>query len=159
MSAVSDRGGPSRDADAVLLETARAMMAVSVRAAAALPSGISPMQLRALTVLSALDRANLTDLGTALGMSPSSTSRLCDRLVARGLVDRQVSPRVRREVALSVSEQGYLLLGEYDRLRLDALSAALGTLAPPRRRDVLAALRDLTTAIGAAPAAGSEAGV
>lgn len=162
MSAVSDMDGPSRDAgrdaDVVLLEAARAVMAVSVRAAAALPGGISPMQLRALTVLSALDQANLTDLGAELGMSPSSTSRLCDRLVARGLVDRQTSPLVRREVVLSVSEQGCLLLGEYDRHRRDALSAALGTLTPQRRRIVLAALRELTTAIGAVHAPGREAG-
>lgn len=108
-------GGRSQEADSVLLEAARAMMAISVRAAAAVPGGISAIQLRALTVLSGLEQTNLADLGAALGMSPSSTSRLCDRLVARGLVDRQVSARTRREVALSLSEPGRRLLAEYDR--------------------------------------------
>lgn len=142
-------GGHSQEADLVLLEAARAMMAISVRAAAVVPGGISAIQLRALTVLSGLEQTNLADLGAALGMSPSSTSRLCDRLVARGLVDRQVSSRTRREVALSLSEQGGRLLAEYDRHRLDALCVVLGSFAPQRRQEVLAALRDFAAAAGA----------
>lgn len=144
-------GGHSQGADSVLLEAARAMMAISVRAAAAVPGGISAIQLRALTVLSGLEQTNLADLGAALGMSPSSTSRLCDRLVARGLVDRQVSSRTRREVALSLSEQGSRLLAEYDRHRLDALRAVLSSLSPRRRQEVLAALRDFAAAASTAP--------
>lgn len=151
-------GAPAHDADSVLLEVARTVMAISVRAAAAVPGGISPVQLRALTALHRLQPANLADLGAALGISPSSTSRLCDRLVTRGLVDRRVSPRIRREVALSVSEQGLRLLAEYDRHRLAAMSAALDNLAPQRRPEVLTALRDFAAAAGAVQATGHRVG-
>lgn len=142
-------GACAPDADTVLLEVVRAMMAVSVRAASAVPGGIPPVQLRALTALQGLQPANLADLGAALGMSPSSTSRLCDRLVTRGLVHRKVSPHIRREVSLNVSAQGSRLLAEYDGHRLDALSAALANLAPQRRPEVVAALRDFVGAVEA----------
>lgn len=145
-------GGEHQGAESALLGAARVMMAISVRAAETLPGGISPVQLRALTVLSGLERVNLADLGAALGMSPSSASRLCDRLVARGLVDRRVSARTRREVALSVSADGGRLLAEYDRHRLDALRAVVDNVGPRRRQAVLAALRDFAAAAAAADA-------
>jgi DNA-binding MarR family transcriptional regulator len=136
--------GDSDDArtDSTLLSAARAMMAVSLRAAAALPGGISPIQLRALTVLSGLEQVNLTDLGVALELSPSSTSRLCDRLVAGGLIERRTSPRTRREVVVRLSERGTRLLAVYDGHRLDELLAVMDRFGPQRRQEVLEALRD-----------------
>jgi DNA-binding MarR family transcriptional regulator len=151
--------GDPQGADSVLLEVAREMMAISLRAAEAVPGGVSAVQLRALTVLSRLEQANLGDLGAALGMSPSSTSRLCDRLVSRGLIDRQVSRRTRREVELSLSPAGSRLLAEYDRHRLEALRAVIGGLAPRRRQEVLAALRDFAAAAGVTAVAVRQAGV
>lgn len=149
-NADSDDATDDEATDSALLAVARAMMAVSLRAAATLPGGISPIQLRALTVLSGLGQTNLTDLGTALGMSPSSTSRLCDRLVAAGLVERRTSPRTRREVAVRLSEEGTRLLAGYDDHRLAELRAVLDSFEPRRRQQVLGALRDFGAAAGAA---------
>lgn len=151
--------GDCAEGDAALLGVARAVMAISLRAAETVPGGVSAVQLRALTVLSTVDQVNLADLGTALGMSPSSASRLCDRLVSRGLVDRQVSPRTRREVALSLSTEGRALLTAYDRERLTALRAALAGLAPRRQQEVLAALRDFVTAAEDVTGAVSRTGI
>ncbi|HEY2724978.1 MAG TPA: MarR family winged helix-turn-helix transcriptional regulator [Pseudonocardiaceae bacterium] len=154
----ADSDDPTDDdpTDAALLAVARAMMAVSLRAAVTLPAGISPIQLRALTVLSGLGQTNLADLGAALGMSPSSTSRLCDRLVAGGLVERRTSPHTRREVAVRLSGEGTRLLAGYDGHRLAELRAVLDSFGPRRRQEVLGALRDFGAAARAADIAAGD---
>lgn len=142
-------GGDLQDADSVLLEAARAIMAISVRAAEALPGDISAVQLRSLTVLSRLAEANLADLGAALGLSPSSTSRLCDRLVARGMVERRASPRTRREVVVRLTERGTTVLADYDRHRVADLRTVLDRLPAAQRPHVITAFREFAAAASA----------
>ena len=76
------------------------------------------MQLRALTVLRENPGCTLNDLAAAMGVTVSMTSRLVDRLVAAGLVDRKPSPQTRREISLLLTPAGRGRLQRYDRLRL-----------------------------------------
>src|SRR4051794_41690374 len=108
----------SRDpVDEVLLAGLRRAMAISVRAADEM-GDLSPVQLRALTVLQDVPGANLNDLASAMGVTVSTTSRLVDRMVAAGLVDRKPSPQTRREISLALTPAGRGRLQRYDRLRL-----------------------------------------
>lgn len=132
--------------DAAVLDAARAVIAISLAATAALPVPISVVQLRALTVLFTRTGTNLVEFAAALGLSVSATGRLCDRLVAAGWVSRRTSPRTRREIALELTPEGRELLTSYDRQRLSAFHAALDRLAPDRRAAVVAALRDFAVA-------------
>jgi len=125
--------------DDVLLRLARTVVGISARAADRL-GRLSVVQLRALTVLRELGVGNLGHLASGMGVTVSTASRLVDRLVAAGLVDRQPSPRSRRELALAVTGPGAELLERYDELRLVELRALLDRLPPDRRPDVLAAL-------------------
>jgi DNA-binding MarR family transcriptional regulator len=154
---VSERRSPE---DAAVLGLARTMVAISLAATAALPVPISVVQLRALTVLSTRTGTNLAAFAAALGLSVSSTGRLCDRLAAGGWVSRAVSPRTRREIALDLTADGRALLAAYDRHRLDELSAALDRLTPQRRAEVVSALHDFAEAAraGAADPDGPGAG-
>jgi DNA-binding MarR family transcriptional regulator len=132
--------------DDVLLRLARAVVGISTRAADRL-GGISIVQLRALAVLRGLGVANLGGLASAMGVTVSTASRLVDRLVTSGLVDRQPSPRSRRELALTLAPAGRGLLDQYDRLRLEELRAGLHALSGDARSDVVAALGDYASAI------------
>jgi DNA-binding MarR family transcriptional regulator len=136
-------------ADEVLLTAVRWAMAISVRAADEL-GDLSPVQLRALTVLQENAGVNLNDLAQAMGVTVSTTSRLVDRLVAAGLVDRKPSPQTRREISLALSPAGRGRLQRYDRLRLAEARACLETVPPGERDSVVAALQQLVP--GAAPA-------
>src|SRR4051794_5076872 len=69
-------------ADEVLLTAVRWAMAISVRAADEL-GDLSPVQLRALTVLQENSGVNLNDLAQVMGVTVSTTSRL-DGLPAVG---------------------------------------------------------------------------
>ncbi|MEW2517314.1 MarR family transcriptional regulator [Actinacidiphila alni] len=116
----------------------------------AAPTGpLSPSQVRALFAIEQYEGANLRTLGDALGSLPSSVSRLCDRLEAVGLVDRQPSPVSRREVELRLTRRGHAALAEFRDFRAREVKAVLGRMAPAE----LAALAEGLTAFRRAAAA------
>ena len=128
----------------VLLATARLMVGVSVRAADEVGAA-SLVQLRALTVVDDLGVANLVQLAEQMGVTLSTTSRLVDRLVAAGLVDRRPSEVTRREVTITLTAAGEGVLRRYDDLRLRELRHRLSRLEPDRRDVVLHGLRELVS--------------
>ena len=138
--------------DEVLLAVARTVVGVATRAADQL-GRLSVVQLRALTVLRALDGPNLGRLAAGMGVTVSTASRLVDRLVSAGLVDRRLSPRSRRELALAVTSEGQAILDRYDDLRLADMKVLLQRLPEERRPAAVAVLDQLvdSTAPGIAP--------
>jgi DNA-binding MarR family transcriptional regulator len=140
-------------ADEVLLSAIRAAMAVSVRAADEL-GDVSTVQLRALTVLRENPGANLLQLAQAMGVTVSTTSRLVDRLVAAGFVDRRPSAQTRREISLTLTRTGRARLKRYDDLRLAEVRPCLERLPAGQREAVVEALRSLVG--GADPASVPE---
>jgi MarR family transcriptional regulator, organic hydroperoxide resistance regulator len=75
------------------------------------PLGITPSQAEALRVLRDHEPLTLSGLGELLICeSGSSPSRLVDRLVAQGLVQRQVDPDDRRFVTLVLTADGRKLV-------------------------------------------------
>lgn len=137
------------DADGVLLELARAVVGVSTRAASAL-GPVSVVQLRALTMLRRSPDAPLAALARGVGGGVSATSRLVDRLVVAGLVDRRPSPVSRRAVSLRLTPAGEELLDRYDALRLAELRAALAAVPESDRDAVLAGLGRFAAVLGGA---------
>ncbi|MFJ4964654.1 MarR family protein [Streptomyces sp. ADI96-02] len=107
---------------------------------------VSPSQLRALLVIEKQEGANLRSLGEALGSRAPSVSRLCDRMEAMGLVQREPSATSRREVELRLSLRGRTLLEEYRAIRARELNAVLERMEPA----AVAALAEGLTAFHAA---------
>jgi DNA-binding MarR family transcriptional regulator len=130
----------------VLLAALRLAMGISVRAADEV-GDISPVQLRALTVLRETTGANLVQLAQGMGVTVSTASRLVDRLVAAGLAERRPAPHTRREIRLSLTRAGKATLARYDRLRLDGLHRCLDQLPAGQHEPLLAALRTLVDAV------------
>src|SRR3954454_2488139 len=129
--------------DEALLEAVRLLTGIAVRAADE-AGELSPVQLRALTVLHAAEGADLASLAEAMGVAVSTSSRLVDRLVAAGWVDRRPSHANRREISLSLTGEGTAALGRYDDLRLTGVRARLDRLPAGCRAEVIAALLALT---------------
>jgi len=122
-----------------LLEAARGLMRISLHAADGV-GDVSVVQLRALTVLDHLGQANLGALAARMGVTPSTTSRLVDRLVVAGLVERATAEHSRREVTLRLTTHGRATLQRYDDLRLAALHGLLAALPDPEREVALRGL-------------------
>ncbi|MFD4831474.1 MarR family winged helix-turn-helix transcriptional regulator [Streptomyces uncialis] len=110
---------------------------------------VSPSQLRALLVIEQDEGTNLRALGEAIGSSPPSVSRLCDRMEAMGLVERRPSRTSRREVELSLSPRGRVLLRESRANRKREVAAVLAVMGP-------AALDALTEGLAAFRAAAAQ---
>jgi MarR family transcriptional regulator, organic hydroperoxide resistance regulator len=74
-------------------------------------------QLKALFTLASTSDADeaaglrVADLADRLGITPATASHLVDRLVERGLVDRRVDPRDRRQHRCRPTPDGYALVG------------------------------------------------
>jgi DNA-binding MarR family transcriptional regulator len=129
-------------ADDVLLRALRLAMAISVRAADRL-GNVSPVQLRALTVVAENSGANLIQLAERMGVTVSTTSRLVSRLVSAGLVDRRAASHNRREISLALTTAGSALLERYDALRSAELGACLARVAVQQQESVVSAIAQL----------------
>ncbi|GAA3832010.1 MarR family winged helix-turn-helix transcriptional regulator [Streptomyces phyllanthi] len=105
-------------------------------------------QVRALRIVRRRPELNLTALAEHLDIGLPTASRLCDRLEAAGLLQRNVQPDDRREVRLVVTAHGRRFLTDVtDRLSV-YLTTALDGLSPGQRRsleEILRAFHDSRT--------------
>ncbi|MEV7246725.1 MULTISPECIES: MarR family winged helix-turn-helix transcriptional regulator [unclassified Streptomyces] len=100
----------------------------------------SPSQMRVLLMLEHQDGINLRTLADSLASTPPSTSRLCDRLVAAGFVERAISPADRREVRLHLSNRGRAFLDDLRARREKELQAVLERMPAVKRTALLEGL-------------------
>jgi DNA-binding MarR family transcriptional regulator len=101
---------------------------------------IPPTQLRVLTIVASVEHPNMNRLADALDVVPSSASRLCDRLEAAGLLRREIDPRDRREVRLTLTPAARHLLDDLRERRRTALAEVLGRMAPDERLSLVRSL-------------------
>lgn len=149
----SDPSDPSPVQQARQVERdAQPLMAVFLQALSGVEGRVSPAQLRVLTVLRDRGPLNLGDLAAALGVRPSSATRLCDRLAAAGLLLREVAPHSRREIVLSLSRPGRDLLAELEHCRGDRIRAVLEQMGEGERAALVAGLAAFARAAEAPPA-------
>ena len=132
--------------DAALIDVTRAIVGIATAAADEL-GAVSVVQLRALTVLSELAPASLGQLAEGIGVTPSTTSRLVDRLVSGGFTERRTSPESRRQIELRLTPEGEATLARYDELRLRRLRTALERVPVDRRDAVVEALAEFSGAV------------
>lgn len=135
-----DRGALSGSVDSA----AEQMVRLWARAEDVAQGQVSPSQLRALQAVGAHGLLNLNGLAAQLGAIPSSASRLCDRLVAAGLLDRRVSDHNRREVVLTLRPDGKRLLAEIERHRHATLTDVLGAMTQGGRTALLRGLEEFS---------------
>lgn len=92
--------------ESTLLEATRPMVAIATRSLAKLEEQVTIVQYRALVVLASNEPCNLSALSESLDVHASTATRMCDRLVSRGYIERVRSRDSRREVQLSLTETG-----------------------------------------------------
>ncbi|WP_309050010.1 MarR family transcriptional regulator [Streptomyces sp.] len=106
----------------------------------------SASQLRVLHILEHHEGINLRTLAESLASTPPSTSRLCDRLVAAGLVERTVSQGDRREVRLHLSAPGRAFLADLRTRRERELRQVLSDMPAEKRVALLEGLEAFCSA-------------
>lgn len=122
----------------VVLTASRALMGVAVRSIAAVEDDVTLVQYRALVLMTSRGELNMSDLAEALGIHPSTATRLCDRLVAKDLVARVTSSESRRETSLSATPQGRGVVRAVSARRRKEVTRIVEQL-PRRERELLRA--------------------
>lgn len=103
----------------------RGLLELSVGVLSDMEENVSPSDLRALQSLEHLGGAKVTALGDALGVPPSTASRMSDRLTAAGLITREVAPDNRRATWLELTADGRAVLADLARARAAALGRVI----------------------------------
>jgi DNA-binding MarR family transcriptional regulator len=134
--------------DAVLLAS-RALVAVASRSIASVDEAVTLPQFRALVVLdSNSGQRRVGELAQELRISPSTATRLCDRLVRKRLVSRAVDPTNRREVAISLSSRGRDLVRTVTERRRAEIASIMSKVPPAQRATIVDALTAFRDAAG-----------
>jgi DNA-binding MarR family transcriptional regulator len=133
---------------AVLMQAAQVFAAVTAESVAQVGPSITPPQLRVLTLASTEGPLNNKAVASALNVHLSNASRISDRLVQAGLLDRRDSPADRRNVELTPTNEGLRLLAAVMRHRQAVLTDILQRMSPDSRRALVAALEDFNQAAG-----------
>jgi DNA-binding MarR family transcriptional regulator len=115
-------------------------------------------QYRALVVLAARGPQGTAELAAALAVNPSTATRMCDRLVRKGLVRRHRQPGDRRSVRIALTAPGRDLVAEVSERRRAELARLLGALPPEEHEPVIAAVRAFAAAAGELPQPGAALG-
>src|SRR5439155_11372602 len=95
---------------------------------------LSHVELAALTALDDRDH-RMGDLAARIGLSESSATRLVDRLVAGGFVERRTSAADRRTVTAGLTPSGKRTMKKVHAGRRDFLKEILATLRPGERAE------------------------
>lgn len=102
---------------------------------------LSVPQFRALLYIHQHAGTSLSSVADHLGLTLSTTSKLVERLVLRGLVVRASAPHDRRRMALFLTEDGAAILSTAADATLATLAGRLAVLDAAERSAVADALR------------------
>jgi DNA-binding MarR family transcriptional regulator len=152
MHGVAGGREPERDrvVDAVLTAS-RVLVAVAARSLAEAGDEVTLTQYRSLVVLASRGPQSVAALAEELRVTPSTVSRLSDRLVRKRLVARREDRRDRRAVRLALTTAGRLLVDAVTERRRVEIAALLEAIPEESQRSMVQALQALGQAAGEVP--------
>ena len=103
--------------------------------------GLTPALFGLLNLLGSSEGANQQELGTAMGVDPSTMVALIDELEAKGLAKRQPHPKDRRARSVILTAKGRRLRERGRRMAGQVEDEVLGGLSAADRQELLRLLR------------------
>ncbi len=131
-----------------VLAACRVLVSVSAQSIAAVEDLADVIQVRALTIIASRGSVSLGELAEAAHLHLSRTSRLCERMVARGLINRADDPANRRQLTLTLTRAGEQVVQTVVARRRAAIEPILGRLSRQRRAELVSVLQDFADAGG-----------
>jgi DNA-binding MarR family transcriptional regulator len=136
---------------AALMVASRAFVGVTARSLAGTDAEVTLTQFRTLMVLAMRGAQRPADISAELNVVPSTGTRMCERLVRKGLVRRRRIPTDRRVVRLELTPTGRDLVEGVVRRRRAELTAIVDATAACWTPAVTAALLAFAEATGEVP--------
>lgn len=129
----------------------RVLVAIAARSLARRSDKVTLPQYRLLVVLTTDGPHRVVDLAASLDVNPSTATRLCDRLEAQGLVERQRVLTDRRAVQIVATPAGHRLVDQVMADRRVEIGRILATMTPQQHRQVAEGLRLFSESAGEVP--------
>ena len=101
---------------------------------------LTKSQLKVLLILTKEDSLSMGELAEKMCISREQASRVINSLADRDLIDRTIHPGNRRQIDISLSEEGRRQLSHMVRTYSDAMFQALDKLTSEELQDFLSAL-------------------
>lgn len=133
--------------DAVVLAT-RVLVAVTAQSIVSVEDRVTLPQFRVLVMIASRGRQNVGSVARGLGVHASNVTRLCDKLVEAGLIQRSDDPADRRNLVLRLSAAGDRLVKDVTNQRRAAIASVLAKMSPQLRNDLVPVLRGFAQAAG-----------
>lgn len=121
-----------------LLAASRGLLGVVARSLAPALEDVTVPQFRLIVLVTALGPTRSGDLADRLAVGPSTLTRIVDRLVADGWVERLPSTESRREVLVGTTDQGRALVADVMERRRTEIVGLLASLSDEDRASVFA---------------------
>jgi DNA-binding MarR family transcriptional regulator len=134
-----------------VLSASRVLVAIAARSLSDIGEDVTLTQYRTLVVLASRGTQNVAELADAVGVTPATATRMCDRLVKKKLIVRRSERGDRRQVRLVLTKVGVDLVTAVTRRRRQEIERIVSTI-PEDERDVLVqALGRFAAAAGEVP--------
>ena len=140
--------GPEHELVEALQATMRVLVGLALRSIDGPGGAVSLPQFRVLAILADLGPTRSGRVARALGLDASTVTRLADRLVASGYVERHGEPGHRGVVTLALTGQGRSLVTQVARWRRGELSQIASRLTPENQEVATRVFRSFVDAAG-----------
>jgi DNA-binding MarR family transcriptional regulator len=124
----------------VSMRAARVFAGITAESVAQAGAAITLPQLRVLMLASTMPALTNSAVAEALDVHLSNATRICDRLVRAGLLERRVSVADRRRVELRLTQAGEALVDTVAEHRQAAITRILRQLTPDEQNTLANAL-------------------
>ncbi len=106
-----------------MLSASRVLVAVAARSLSDVAEEVTLTQYRTLVVLASRGAQSLAGLADAVGVTPATATRMCDRLVSKELIRRTARSDNRRQIRIALSPSGRSIVDAVtERRRLEIAS-------------------------------------
>ncbi|MFW6126004.1 MAG: MarR family winged helix-turn-helix transcriptional regulator [Chloroflexota bacterium] len=112
-------------------------------AAASVDESITPLHFGVMKALSEAGPLHASAVSDMLQIPGPQMTRLADRLVAAGLVDRQPDPADRRSINLALSEKGTMVIEQRSAAIRESVKEALSSVSEEELQELSNSLRTL----------------
>jgi DNA-binding MarR family transcriptional regulator len=148
---------PETVVDAVL-SASRVLVAVAARSLGDVAEEVTLTQYRTLVVLASRGPQSLAALASAIEVTPPTATRMCDRLVRKGLVQRRHDRGDRRQIRVALAGPGRQLVDSVTERRRAAIADLLTSIPTREQVALVHSLQSLAQAAGEVPEQSWSAG-
>ena len=145
---------PEIDSEAIVdavLSASRVLVAVAARSLGDVAEEVTLTQYRTLVVLASRGPQSLAELADAVDVTPPTATRMCDRLIKKGLIVRRHERGDRRLIRLTLAKDGRKLVDEVTQRRRTEIVYLMEAIPPDQQAALVDSLQRLTAAAGEVP--------